>query len=133
MDEKASLSKPIRDNQQRTTPLDLFKRDMIISTLAQGVLWFVNGMVYYGLASAAGDLGGSVYLNFLYLSLAEIPSAIFASYLPNRFGRKKTTIISLFLAGAFCICVPFIPLTGNGKAFRVAVGILGKFLLNAEF
>ena len=133
MDEKTSLSKPIRDNQQQTTPLDLFKRDMIISTLAQGVLWFVNGLVYYGFATTAGDLGGSMYLNFLYLSLAEIPSAIFASYLPNRYGRKKTTIVSLALAGIFCVVIPFIPLTVDGKIIRVSFAVVGKFLNTLSF
>ena len=133
IDEKAALSKPLKTDVKRTTPLDLLKRNMIVSTLAQGVLWFVNGLVYYGLASAAGDLGGSMYLNFFYLSLAEIPSAICASYMPGRWGRRITTIVSLFLAGAFCIAVPFIPLTEHGKPTRVAVGILGKFFLTLSY
>ena len=133
MDEKVTLSKSVKSNEKRTTPLDLFKRNMVVSTLAQGVLWFVNGLVYYGLASAAGDLGGSMYLNFFLLSLAEIPSAMCASYMPNRWGRRKTTILSLFLAGAFCIAVPFIPLTEHGKPIRIAVGILGKFFLTLSY
>ena len=128
IDEKTTLSKPVKINEQRTTPLALFKKDMIKSTLAQGVLWSTTGLVYIGLASTAGDLGGSVYLNFVYLSLAEIPSNVLAAHLPNRFGRKKTTILSLFLAGIFCISIGFIPINEYGKIIRVVFGMIGKFL-----
>eukprot|EP00111_Clytia_hemisphaerica_P000334 TCONS_00000879-protein len=132
LDETAGIERPIISTK-RTTPLDLFRRNLVVSTLAQGCLWFVNGLVYYGLSLSADDLGGSMYLNFVYVSLAEIPSAICAADFSNRFGRKRTTVVALILAGVFCISVPYIPLTEAGKPSRLAVGLLGKFFLTLSF
>ena len=39
-------------------------------------LRFTNGMVYYGAAYGASDLGGSMYLNFVLTSLIEIPANV---------------------------------------------------------
>ena len=133
VDEKTSLSRPIKniDDEKRTTPLILFKRDMIKSTFAQSIIWFANGLVYFGLATTARDLGCSVYLNFVFLSLAEAPSSVLSAYLPNRFGRKKITIISLILAGIFCVSVGSIPL--DRKIIRVVFGVLGKLFATVSF
>ena len=127
LDNKSELSRPDRTNQQRTSLLLLFKKDMIVSTLAQCILWFVNGFAYYALSLTAGELGGSIYLNFVFLSIAEIPATLFLTYLPNRFGRKKTVIVSSFFAGIFCIAVGLIPLIDSRPILRVAFGIIGKF------
>ena len=132
IEENATLSKT-KTTKHQASILDLFKHKMAISTLAQGVLWFANGLVYYGLSITGDDLGGSKYLNFVYLSLIEIPSAIFASYLPNLIGRKKTVNISIFLAGIFCIVIPFIPITGNGQILRIVFGIVGKLMSTLSF
>ena len=131
---KTSLSRPIKNiDEQHTTPLTLFKSDMVKSTFSQAMIWFANGLVYFGLSSTAGDLGGSVYLNFFLLSLAEAPSNALAAYLPNRFGRKKIITIPLILAGIFCVSIGFIPLTDDGKILRVAFGVLGKFFCTVSF
>ena len=37
---------------------------------------FVNGMVYYGLSMSSGEFGGSIFLNFVLTSLAEIPGNV---------------------------------------------------------
>lgn len=132
IEENAKLSKP-KTTKHRASVLDLFKHNMAASTLAQAVLWFANGLVYYGLSITGDDLGGSKYLNFVYLSLVEIPSAICSSYLANRIGRKKTVNISIFLAGIFCIIIPFIPLTDDGKVVRIVFGVIGKLMSTLSF
>lgn len=121
----------------RSSPADLFRgREMTIKTLAQGFVWMVNGMVYYGIALAADDLGGSLYLNFVLVSLVEFPAVLIAIVCLNRFGRKKTTMASLFLSGIVCLCVPTIPLSaqqGGINLGRICLGMLGKMFITVSF
>ena len=109
-----------KKSMRRTTPLDLFKTNKLaVYTLSQGFVWLVNSMVYYGISLAADELGGSLYLNWVYISLVEIPSAILGVICTNRFGRKPTTTLSMIIAGAFCIVVPFMPPSDNGNPTRL--------------
>ena len=138
LDPKLSLA-PIKTGNHRTSssPADLFRgREMTIKTLSQGFVWMVNGMVYYGIALAADDLGGSLYLNFVLVSLVEFPAVLIAIVCLNRFGRKKTTIISLFLSGILCLCVPTIPLSaqqGGINYGRICLGMMGKMFITISF
>ena len=134
LDPKLSLAPIKAGGINRVSPVDLFHgREMAIKTLAQGFVWMVNGMVYYGIALAADDLGGSLYLNFVLVSLVEFPAVIIAIVCLNRFGRKKTTIISLFLSGIVCLCVPAIPLSSGVNLGRVCLGMMGKMFITISF
>ena len=124
----------VKISKKRTTPLDLFKtKKLAVYTLSQGFVWFVNSMVYYGISLASDELGGSLYLNWVYVSLVEIPSAILAIVCSNRFGRKLTTIIAMIITGAFCIVVPFMPPSYNGNPSRVIFGVLGKMFVSLSY
>ena len=76
---------------------------------------------------AADDLGGSLYLNYQLGALVEIPSSIIGIIACNRIGRKKTTIIHVFILGISCIIVAIIPNSGTVRWGRVFFGILGKY------
>jgi len=120
-------------SMKRTTPLDLFKSKKIaIYTISQGFIWFVNGMVYYGISLAADELGGSFYLNWIYISVIEIPSAIMAIFCSNYLGRKTTTIIAMIIGGILCIIVPFVPSSGDHPA-KVILGVLGKMFITLSY
>ena len=43
------------------------------------------GLVYYGLALAADDLGGEIYRDYILASLVEFPAVLLAIYLCNRY------------------------------------------------
>uniref|UniRef100_A0A7M5WT68 Major facilitator superfamily (MFS) profile domain-containing protein n=1 Tax=Clytia hemisphaerica TaxID=252671 RepID=A0A7M5WT68_9CNID len=127
----ASLSM-VQGVEHSSNPLDLFKtKRMAIKTLIQGFAWMVNGMVYYGISLASDDLGGSLYLNYVLVSLIELPAHVFAIDFSNRFGRRKTTSISMILAGILTLVVAFIPKSHN--EFRVMFGMLGKMLITVSF
>ena len=100
-----------------------------MKTIIQAYSWFVTSMVYYGLSLAADELGGSMYLNFALVSLMECPGHITGAYFSNRFGRRKTAALPMFLASISCIIIPFIPITGNIKIVRVIFGMLGKYFI----
>jgi len=115
--------------QSSSSFLDLFKPfRMAMQTLVQFYAWTVMGLVYYGVALAADDLGGEIYRDYILASLVEFPAVLLAIYLCNRIGRKKTVIGAMALASAACIIVAFIP-TDKGQGlvtFRVIVGMIGK-------
>ena len=54
------------------TMADLFRpRSMLISSLLQNFIWFINGMVYYGISLASDDLGGNMYRDFILTRYVE--------------------------------------------------------------
>ena len=123
-----------RTVKKHTTPLDLFKtKKLAIYTSSLGFIWFVHGMVYFGLSLAANDLGGSLYLNLVYVSVIEVPSSIIAIICSNRFGRKPTTIMAMIIGGIFCITVPFVPPSDNGNPTKVILGVLGKMFVTLSY
>lgn len=122
------------DRNVKTSPLDLFKeRKLAIKTLVQGYGWLVNGMVYYGLSLAAGDLGGSIYRNFALLSAIEVPALVLTMYFCNKIGRKPTTAGSMAIGSITCLAIAFIPNEDSFKVYRVTLGIVGKCFITTSF
>ncbi|XP_031558762.1 organic cation transporter protein-like isoform X2 [Actinia tenebrosa] len=117
--------------------LELFRTSRLaLSTLLQCYAWFVNGMVYYGVSMSSGELGGSIYLNFVLTSLVEIPANMLVIDNCNRFGRKKTTIAYFVVGAIACVAVSFIP-SGTDDIYyivgRVTGGMLGKMCITVSF
>lgn len=105
-------------------------------SLIQIYVWFVNGMVYYGLSLSSGEFGGSIYLNFILTSLVEIPANVLVIHNCNRFGRKKTTVAHMVAAGISVVAVSLIPHGTNNTGFiagRVILGTLGKMFITTSF
>lgn len=117
-----------------TNILDIFRtRKLIMQTLAQAFVWLVTGIAYFGLSLASDDLGGSAYRDFIILSCFEVPALLLTIDFCTRFGRKPAAICPLFIGGISCIIVVFIPSVGKIKAFRILMGIFGKFCLSMTF
>ena len=114
--------------------LDLFKstnKAKKILILSYG--WIAGNMLYHGLALASGGFGGNVYLNFLLVSLMEIPAAILYGVLVKCIGRKKTTVYSCFLASLACLSFIFIPINNEWKTLRLVFGMLGKLFVSIKY
>ena len=99
----------------------------------QGYIWMVNGMVYYGLSLAAGDLGGSLYTNFTLMGIIEFPAAVLSKFTLDKMGRRRTTYLFMAVGGVSCIVVAFIPMVGDIRYLRVALGLLGKLSITITF
>eukprot|EP00794_Sanderia_malayensis_P010690 gene10690-11827_t len=124
----AEVEKP--EEKSTRSILNLFRpMKMAISTLIQSFAWAVSGMVFYGMAFAAADLGGSMYRDFILISFIEIPADAVGIYLTQRIGRKKTTLILAFIGGVACIAIAAIPTDKHPKltALRVCIGVFSKF------
>ncbi|XP_057291589.1 organic cation transporter-like protein isoform X2 [Hydractinia symbiolongicarpus] len=105
-------------------------------TLSMCFIWFVNGMVYYGISLASDDLGGNMYRDFVLTSLVEIPGNILVIVLSNRYGRKKATTGSMFITAFSLLVVAIIPGRTENHAYnwsRVSFGMLGKLFITTAF
>ncbi|KAL9962625.1 hypothetical protein ACROYT_G031745 [Oculina patagonica] len=145
LEKVAKVNKKEMPNEELRVPvttankgvLELFKTWKLAKlSLIQCYAWMVNGMVYYGLSLSSGEFGGSIYLNFVLTSLVEIPGNILVIDNCNRFGRKKTTVAYMILAGVTVVAVSFIPHGTNNIGFiagRVTLGTLGKLCITTSF
>ena len=80
----------------------------------------VFGMVYYGVALAAGDIGGELYRDYILQSLLEFPSIGLGIYICNRYAGLQINFIFLdtqshyFFSCSCDVCTRFVT-----KFFRV--------------
>lgn len=118
----------------KTGVTELFKTGRrALSTLNLGFAWMVFSLLYFGVSLAADDLGGSLYGNFILISLVEFPAGFAAIYLLNKIGRKKTIICTMFLGSAGCIGLSFTPTVGKIKILRVTLGAISKFFITIGY
>jgi len=93
-------------------------------------------MTYYGVSLSSGSLGGDIHLVFFLTSVVAIPANFIATYLIDRYGRKKTMIINLVLTALAMIGASLFSLgeiTTVNTFLRVILAMLGKFLLTIAF
>ena len=95
-------------------------------------VWFSCALSSYGLQFSAGNLGGTVYLNFMLLSAAGVPAAVAGSTGLKMFGRKITTLSHVILAGVTCFVIAGLPSNGVYRVVRLVLGIFGKFCVVAQ-
>ena len=123
-------------SKEKSNLTDLFRSKRTTLTFITFVICcYTNGLVYFGASLASGDLGtGSLYLNFLLVSLVEFPALLLASYCCNRFGRKRSTMVPITLAGLTTFLIAFTPpTTPTFTACRVVLGMLGKLAISMSF
>jgi len=85
---------------RKCTTIDLFRlpRTRLI-TLNLCFNWFVESLVYYGVALNAGSLPGDLYVNNVLNGCVEIASYIICILTMDRIGRRIVLSGSLFIAG----------------------------------
>ncbi|XP_029644367.1 solute carrier family 22 member 15-like [Octopus sinensis] len=93
--------------------------------------WFVNSMLYYGVTLNSVDMSGNKYLNFLMISVIEIPSGILGVVLYHYFGHRKPLFFLMVFGGINCIVSNFVP-TGNFW-YPLILTVLGKLGATASF
>ncbi|KAF4523321.1 hypothetical protein B566_EDAN011800 [Ephemera danica] len=110
---KLKLSKDLKetlDNLTLVTPTD-----HITSThneqFGKGGTKITAELIYYGLSLNSVSLAGleNIYLNFVLVSLMEIPGYIIVWFGMNHIGRRLTIFLTLLVSGVACIIQPFIP------------------------
>lgn len=128
--------KAVENAGKHTNPVEIFthSKKLCKYTIIQGIGWFTQGLVYYGIAHSAGDLGGDLYVNYVLGSLSEFPAIFIGMWSCNYFGRKPTINFTMFVASLCCIAVNFIPKEhATWVLVRVAVGTFGKFCITLSY
>lgn len=95
--------------------------------------WFTNGFVYYGLSVQSVVLGGNKYVNFIMVSVGEIPAVALTYVLLQRVGRKWTLSMSMIVAGLVCILSEITPNTDSSGIIRLLLFFTGKCAISVSF
>ena len=129
------LKSPPISNEKKYTYCHLFqRRKSTVLTLLIAFMWMTVGLSYFIIVFESSNLGGDMYQAYAFSTLAEIPSKLVAYYICNRYGRKKTTLISLVLTGAFSAATTLIPNILSFKfILNMALMMFAKFFVDIAY
>ena len=71
-------------------------------------------MTTYGVSLSSGGVGGNIYLVFFLTSIVLIPSNILATYLVDKYGRKKILVSTLVIGALSLIAAASFPFKNSG-------------------
>lgn len=66
-------------------------------------------LCYYGLAYSSSNLAGDIFLNFILVSLAEVPAFLIGMFVVEWTGRRPIANVCLMGAGIFCLAAGLVP------------------------
>ena len=117
-----------------SNPFHLFKNPKLAArTCALMLVWLSTALSSFGLQFSAGNLGGTVYVNFMLLSAAGVPAAVAGAAGLKIFGRKISTLSPVILGGVTCFVIAGLPSNDGYRIVRLVLGIFGKFCGVAQF
>ncbi|XP_062559471.1 solute carrier family 22 member 4 [Armigeres subalbatus] len=133
---------PTSDNESRSEMLEnnnffsvltnAFKnRRLILRVINCSFCWLTNVLVYFGLSLNSVSLAGDKYLNFILVSLIELPGFLIMQLILDRVGRRVTLCTTMILCGLFCFLSEFIP-TGN-HWLSLVLFLAGKMTITMSF
>lgn len=109
------------------TLTDVLKNmSMLFRFIICSICWITCVFVYFGLSLHSVEIAGNIHLNFIAVSLVEIPGYLATYLCLDRFGRKKSLSGSFILAGICCLS--FIYVT-NGMCKKASFH--RKFVVNS--
>ncbi|XP_050079873.1 uncharacterized protein LOC126567701 [Anopheles maculipalpis] len=103
---------------------------LVLRVINCSFCWLTNTMVYFGLSLNSVSLSGNKYLNFILVSLIELPGFFLMQLILDRVGRKKTLFTTLVLSGLFCIISAFIE---DAPALNLTLFLLSKLTITMSF
>ncbi|XP_064619911.1 organic cation transporter protein-like isoform X2 [Lineus longissimus] len=129
-------NKKVEDKQE-------FKGDNIIIALKHKVvlknlmvllaLWFVNSLVYGGLALSSASLAGERFLNFFLQSLVELPAVFLCIYVLKRHGRRLPICIFHIITGISLGVIVFVPEKTELWPVVMVLSLIGRFASTFTF
>lgn len=117
------------------TYLDLFRhRKVFALTSVVCFIWTTVAFVYYAIALESSNLGGDMYQAFGLSTLADLPANFVALYACKRFGRRKTTLISIFMSGLLIGSIALVPFHVSYRyTLNISLAMGAKFLIDLAF
>ncbi|XP_070532073.1 organic cation transporter protein-like [Ptychodera flava] len=126
----------IKHNEVKGTMLDLFRLpNMRKKTLILFYYWFVNTLVYYGLAFNTSNLGGSDYFNCFLAGAVEIPAYALGLFIMStkRMGRRWSLFYTMVIGGITCVAATFVPPCGATLWIGITLATISKFSVTCSF
>lgn len=109
-DDRVKQAEQNNVNQNQSHFLQVIKSSIIRKRVfVCSFLWITCTFVYYGLSINSVSLAGNKYMNFMLVGFVEIPANFACLLVLDRFGRKKTLIITYVLSACLCISLSFLP------------------------
>ncbi|XP_044757471.1 solute carrier family 22 member 21-like isoform X2 [Coccinella septempunctata] len=93
--------------------------------------WITCAFLFYGITLNSVSLYGNKYLDFILISLTELPAYWSCNFLVNTLGRRTSICASYFITFAACVSFIFTPQTSSG--IYLFIYCLGKFGATAAF
>ncbi|XP_059845878.1 organic cation/carnitine transporter 2-like [Hypanus sabinus] len=93
-------------------------------TIINILLWMIISMGYYGLSLNIPNFHGDDYLNCFLFAASEIPANIAVWLLFQKFPRKFSLSVTLFLSGSILLFIHFIP--SHFLALATVLVLIGK-------
>ena len=95
-------------------------------TLTNAFSWFASMLVYFGITYSVNNLGSNLFISSLLLAIVEIPSWTICIAM-DKFGRKRTLLVTVSVCSITCAVLPFTEPLLNGN-LKLVCAIIGKFL-----
>lgn len=113
--ELSALSDPLlKSESERVDKRSQFSQAMHSTIIWERVLicsflWMTCSLVYYGLSINAVSLSGNTYLSFILVVLVEIPAYVVVVIVLDKYGRKRTLIVTYVICATTCLLFAFLP------------------------
>lgn len=109
----------------------LQSKRLLLRVMVLSFVWMIHTFVYYGLSLNSLSVEGNSKLNFILVSLVEIPGYIATLIFTDWLGRRISLFIALATSGASCIAFHF--LTREMVILRLILYMIGKFSITMSF
>ncbi|XP_045775640.1 organic cation transporter protein-like [Maniola jurtina] len=117
-DKKSQLSKAINSSI-------IWKRLLICS-----FLWLTCSLVYYGMSINSVSLSSNKYVSFMLVVLVEIPAYIVVVIVLDKYGRKKTMIVTYSTCAITSLLFAFLPRT---DLWSIPLYLIGKWSVTLTY
>lgn len=87
-------------------------------------LWFAIDIVFFGIGFGINELSGDLYTNGIVMGISDFVSPVPISVLVNTIGRKKSLLLTWFLATIGCVVYYFV---SNYEWASYAVILVARF------
>ncbi|KAG4070683.1 hypothetical protein HA402_013603 [Bradysia odoriphaga] len=111
--------------------LAIRSRVLIVRFLICCFCWFTNGFVYYGISVHAVTLAGNKYINFMLVSVAEVPAIIITYFLMQNFRRKWSLQLAMLICAVVCITSEFV--SDFSPIWKLVLFGIGKCAISIAF
>ncbi|XP_023943078.1 organic cation transporter protein [Bicyclus anynana] len=117
-DKKSQFSKAIRSSI-------IWKRLLICS-----FLWLTCSLVYYGMSINSVSLSSNKYVSFMLVVLVEIPAYIVVVIVLDKYGRKRTMIVTYTTCALTSLLFAFLP---RSDLWSIPLYLIGKWSVTLTY